>query len=186
MSVLPNTTTKGADRRWPLYALLAVVLLGLALSVEAFLRAEGFSPRDEILSSAVLDLVVSEEDSLYPPPDINRFEAPPETIFVYLSVEGLPSGEDIEAQVQRTESVSFYALFIGGESDLEILDEQEDLLSTGENGARGIMKFALKTRSGEPIPPGNYTLDIYAPGATGEGEVAAHKSFVVGDGARES
>jgi hypothetical protein len=43
MSVLPNTTTKGADRRCPLYALLTVALLALALSGEACLRSENFS-----------------------------------------------------------------------------------------------------------------------------------------------
>jgi hypothetical protein len=43
MSVLPNTTTKGTDRRWPLYVLVAVVLAALALGVEASLRTETFS-----------------------------------------------------------------------------------------------------------------------------------------------
>jgi hypothetical protein len=43
MNVLPNTTTKGRDRRWPLYVLVAVVLAALALGVEAFLRTETFS-----------------------------------------------------------------------------------------------------------------------------------------------
>ena len=48
MSVLPNTTTKGADRRCPLYALLTVALLALALSGEAFLRSENFSGGETI------------------------------------------------------------------------------------------------------------------------------------------
>ena len=43
MSVLPNPTTKGTDRRWPLYALVAVVLAALALGIEAFFRTETFS-----------------------------------------------------------------------------------------------------------------------------------------------
>ena len=43
MSVFPNTTTKGADRRCPLYALVTVALLALALSGEAFLRSQNFS-----------------------------------------------------------------------------------------------------------------------------------------------
>ncbi len=41
MSVLPNTTTKGADRRCPLFA--------LALGGEAFLRSENFSGGDDLL-----------------------------------------------------------------------------------------------------------------------------------------
>ena len=41
MSVLPNTTTKGADRRCPLFA--------LALGGEAFLRSGNFSGGDDLL-----------------------------------------------------------------------------------------------------------------------------------------
>ena len=68
MSVLPNTTTKGTDLRWPLYVLVAVVLAALVLGVEAFLRTETFSAVEEISSPAVRDVTVSAEDSLYPPP----------------------------------------------------------------------------------------------------------------------
>src|SRR5215210_207591 len=106
MSVLPNTTTKGAYR-WPFYVLVTVVLLALALIVEAFLR-------EEISAVGIRDVVVSEEDSLYPPPDTGYFQEPPETIFVYLSVEDLPEGEDMEARIQRAWSGSIFSLFFGG------------------------------------------------------------------------
>ena len=43
MNVLPKTTTRGTDRRWPLYVLVAVVLAALALGIEAFFRTETFS-----------------------------------------------------------------------------------------------------------------------------------------------
>ncbi len=179
MSVLPNTTTRGADRRWPLYVLVAVALVALALGVEAFLRAENFLPGEEV-SPGVRDVVVSPENSLYPPPDTAHFEGPPETIFVYLSVEELPSVEDMEAQVERVGSGSVFSLLLDRGAGIEVLDEQEDQLSTGENGATGIMKFALKTTSGEPVPPGNYTVEVYGPGATGgEYAVAARKLFVI-------
>ena len=49
MSALPNTTTKGADRRCPLYTPVTVALLALALSGEAFLRSQNFSG-EEIVS----------------------------------------------------------------------------------------------------------------------------------------
>lgn len=180
MSVLPSTTTKGANRRWPLYVLVAVALVALALGVETFLREENFAPRKEIISPGVRDVIVSPENSLYPPPDTNRFQAPPETVFVYLSVEGLPSGEDMEARVQRAGSGSVFSALFREEAGLEILDEQEDQLSKGEGGATGIMKFALKTESGEPVPPGNYTVEVYGLGeADGDVEAAARKSFVV-------
>lgn len=181
MSVLPNTTTKGADRRWPLYVLVAVVLVALALGVEAFLRAENFLPGEDISAPGIRDVVVSPENNLYPPPDTTRFEVPPEIIFVYLSVEELPDVEGMEARVQRAESGSAFSLFFDRGTSIEVLDEQEDQLSTGENGATGIMKFALKTTYGEPVPPGNYTLEIYGPGTTGEeeGVVAVRKLFVI-------
>jgi hypothetical protein len=41
---------------------------------------------------------VNAENSLYPPPDVGRLEGPPETVFVYLSVEELRSGEDMEVR----------------------------------------------------------------------------------------
>ena len=58
MNVLPNTATKGASpkgvsRRWPLYALVAAALAALALGVEAFLRAENFSPGEEIIAPGI-------------------------------------------------------------------------------------------------------------------------------------
>jgi hypothetical protein len=179
MNVLPNTTTKGTDRRWPLYVLVAVVLATLALGVEAFLRAESFSVGEEISSPAIRDITVSAEDSLYPPPDEGRLEGGTETIFVYLSVEDLPTGEDMEARVERVTSGSVFSLFAPG-SGIEALDEQEDQLNSGSNGSTGILKFTLETRSGEPMPPGNYTVEIHGSGAgDGEGAVAARKSFVV-------
>ena len=180
MSVLPNTTTKGADRRWPLYVLVAVVLVALALGVEAFLRAENFLPGEDISAPGIRDVVVSPEDSLYPPPDTAHFEEPPETIFVYLSVEELPGVENLEARVERAESGSAFSLLFDREAGIEVLDEQEDQLSTGENGATGIMKFALATTSSESVPPGNYTVEVYSPGATGEEDaVAVRKLFVI-------
>ncbi len=188
MNVLPNTATKkgvspkGVSRRWPLYTLVAAALAALALSAEAFLRAENFSPGEEIFSPGIQDVAVSDQNSLYPPPDTGRFEERPRTVFVYLSVEDLPSGEDMEARVERVESGSAFALFFGQGVGLEALDEQEDHLRKGPNGSTGIVKFALRTRSGEPMPPGNYTVDIYGPGTTGEESgavVAARKFFVV-------
>ncbi len=80
--VAPPDHHEGDRRRWPLYVLVAVVLAALALSVEDFLRAEDFSPREEITPPTTLDIVVSAEDSLYPPPDEGRFEGETKTVFV--------------------------------------------------------------------------------------------------------
>lgn len=180
MSALFNTSTKKkVIRRWPLYALAAAALVALALLVEAFIRAESFTPgREDIISPAIQDIAVSPRDELYPPPDTSRFEGRPETVFVYLSVEGLPAGEGMEARVQRVGSSSAFSLLLGGEGGLEALDEQEDQLRSTENGATGIVKFALGTRSGDPVPPGNYTIDLLY-GPESDAAVAARKFFVV-------
>jgi hypothetical protein len=180
MRVLPNTSTKGAGRRWPLYALAIAALVALSLGVETFLRAENFLPGKEIVSPGIRDITVSTKDNLYPPPDTSYFEDQPEAVFVYLSVEDLPSGEAMEARVERAGSGSAFSLLFGPGAGLEILNEDNNL-SKGENGSTGIVKFALKTNSGKPVPPGNYTVDVYGPRAA-EGEdnsVAARKSFAV-------
>ena len=158
--------------------LVALVLVALALLVEAFLRAESFLPGEDISAPGIRDISVSENDGLYPPPDVSRFDGRPETIFVYLSVHDVPAVEDLEARVERSGSVSAFALLFGRDPQIEAVDEQEDQLSSGENGASGIVKFALKTSSGEPVPSGNYTLEIGG-GGSAEGPVLARKSFVV-------
>ncbi|MDP8925794.1 MAG: hypothetical protein M3M97_02555 [Actinomycetota bacterium] len=121
------------------------------------------------------------ENSLYPPPDVGRLEGLHEAVFVYLSVEKLPSGEDMEVRVQRVESGCVYTLFFRRGVGIEVLDEQEDQLSKGENEVTGIVKVALETRSDERVPPGNYTVEVCDPGSSGErDEVAARKFFIVG------
>ena len=185
MTALPNTKTRGAGRRWPIYVLMAVAIVAMWLVVESFLRAEDFTPGEEIVSPNIRDVSVSAENRLYPPPDVNYFGERPETVYVYLSVEDLPTGEDMRARVQRSGSGSAFSLFFGRDDEIEAVDEQEDQLSSGggSGGASGIVKFALKTRSGEPIPPGNYTVEISgAPGGEFGGEpgaTAVRKLFVV-------
>ena len=51
-----------------------------------------------------------------------------ETVFVYLSVEGLPTEEDMEARVERVASESMFSLLFSPGPNIEILDEQEDQL----------------------------------------------------------
>ncbi len=184
MTALQETKSRGAGRRWPLWVLAAVVLVALALLVEAFLRAEEFSPGEKILSPSIRDVTVSDEDALYPPANVGRFESPPETVFVYLNVEGAPGEEDMEVRVERSENAPAFALLFGREPEVVAVDEQEDQLSSDESGASGIVKFALESRSGGPVPPGNYTLEVYGPpvedpgGSPGE-RAAVRKFFIV-------
>ncbi len=83
----------------------------------------------------------------------------------------------MEARVERVGTGSIFSLLFGERGGLEALDDQEDYLRKGENGAAGVVKFELKTSSGQPVPPGNYTVVLY--GLGGEGAVAARKFFVV-------
>lgn len=185
MSVIPKTTTKGrtsSARRWPLYVLVALALVALALVVEAFLRGEDFAPGEEISSPAVRDVAVSAENSLYPPPDVGTFGWRPKTVYVYLSVEDLPLAERdaLRATVERTGSRPALALLPGvrgGDDELVLSDSGEDRIERGRNGATGVVKLVLKTRSGEALPAGNYTVSV------GSGEPpAARKLFAVGRG----
>jgi hypothetical protein len=86
----------------------------------------------------------------------------------------------MEARVERVESGPMLSLHFWPRPGIEVLDEQEDQLSSGSNGAIGILKFALQTRPGEPLLPGNYTVEIHGSGSgSGAGAVAACKSLVV-------
>jgi hypothetical protein len=86
----------------------------------------------------------------------------------------------MEARVERVKSGPMLSLLFSPRPGIEVLDEQEDQLSSGSNRAIGILKFALQTRPCEPLPPGNYTVEIYGSGSgSGAGAVAARKSFVV-------
>ncbi|WP_166396845.1 hypothetical protein [Rubrobacter marinus] len=178
MTALPNTKTRGAGRRWPLFVLVAVALVALWLVVEAFLRAENFTPGEEIVSPSVRDVAVSAENRLYPPPDVNYFGERPETVYVYLSVEDLPTGEDMRAEVRRSGSGSALSLFFGEDGGIRAVDEQEDQLSSGEGGASGVVKFALQTESGDPVPPATTPWRSRAPRRRGRAP-AVRKSFVV-------
>ena len=51
-----------------------------------------------------------------------------ETIFVFLSVEELPTREDMEARVERVAFGSIFSLLFSPGPSIEILDEQEDEL----------------------------------------------------------
>ena len=180
MTFLPETKSRGAERQWPLWILVGIVLLAMALAVEAFLRAEDFAPGEEIFSPSIRDISVSQKNTLYPPANVGRFGRSPQTVFVYLSVQDAPPDRDMAVSISRTENASIPALIRSSEPEVFAVDEQEDQLTSGEKGATGVVKFALQTRSGDPIPAGNYTLEVREPSDGGaEGDVAARQYFVV-------
>ena len=51
-----------------------------------------------------------------------------ETVFVYLGVEELPTGEDMEARAERVAFGSIFSLLFSPGPSIEILEEQEDQL----------------------------------------------------------
>ena len=180
MSVLPETSTKKARRRWPGYALAAVGLAALLLAAVALLQDRGFSPGEELYAQELEDVAVSAEDTSYPPSDVLRFDRRPEVVYVYLAVEDLPRESDLEARVERSGRQSALSWLLGGGGGIEVVGGQEEQLGPSGGGVAGVVKFAVREESGEPLPAGNYTVSIYAgPEGTEGKDLAAIKYFAI-------
>ncbi len=180
--MLPETATKKVDRRWPGYALTAMGLAALLLVAVALLRGEGFTPGEELYAPGFEDVAVSTEDTSYPPSDVLRFDGRPEVVYVYLAVEDLPKGRDLEARVERSGRQSGLSWLLAGGDGLEASDGQEERLGPSGGGVSGVGKFAVHAESGEPLPGGQYTVSIYASDeGTRAGVAAARKYFVIQD-----
>jgi hypothetical protein len=180
--VLPETATRKVNRRWPGYALAVMGLAALLLVAVALLRGGDFSPGEELRAPSFEDVAVSTEDALYPPSDVLRFDDGPEVVYVYLAVEDLPAGTNLEATVERSGRRSALSWLLGGGDKLEVSDEREEHLGPSGDGISGVVQFAVRTETGEPLPAGNYTVSIYtAPEGTGAADAAARKYFVIRD-----
>lgn len=180
MSVLPETSTRKARRRWPGYVLVGVGLAALLLTAVALLQDRGFSPGEELYAQELEDVAVSAEDTSYPPSDVLRFDRRPEVVYVYLAVEDLPRDSDLEAKVERSGRQSALYWILGGGEGIEVLDGQEEQLGPSGGGVAGVVKFAVREESGEPLPAGKYTVSIYAgPEGTEGRDLAAIKYFVI-------
>jgi hypothetical protein len=179
--VLPETATRKVDRRWPGYVLAVIGLAALLLVAMSLLRGGSFSPGEDLYAAGFRDVAVSTADTTYPPSDMLRLEGRPEVVYIYLTVENLSRGSDLEARVElsRRRSALSWLLPAGGES-LEVSDEQEEHLGPSDDGVSGVVKFAVRAASGGPLPAGDYTVSIYAaPAETGAGGAAARKYFVI-------
>ncbi len=180
MRALPETATRKVDRRWPWYVLAVMGLAALLLVAAALLRDESFTPGEELHSGGVQDVAVSTEDTSYPPSDVLRFDDRPEVVYVYLAVEDLPRGRDLGARVERSGTQSALSWLLAGRDGLEVSDGQEEHLVPSGGGVSGVVKFAVRAESGEPLPAGEYTISIYAAQeGTKTGPVAARKYFVI-------
>jgi hypothetical protein len=157
--------------------LIALGAAGLLLVAGALVRAWEFSPGEQLEAPICEDIAVSAQDSLYPPSDALRFDEPPEAVYVYLVVEGMPSGQNLKTEVERSGSGSVFTRIFSGEDRIVVLDEQEERLSPDGEGISGVIKFAIRAESGGKVPPGNYTVGIHVAGEPGD--VLARKRFTV-------
>jgi hypothetical protein len=180
--VLPETATRKVDRRWPWYALAVMGLAAMLLAAAALVRGWSFVPGEKLYAKGFEDVAVSTEDTAYPPSDVLRFEHRPEVVYVYLAVEDLPRGADLEARVERSGSQSALAWLLVGRDGLVVSDGQEEHLGPSGGGVAGVVKFAVRTGSGEPLPAGEYTVSIYAAGQGAmTANLAARKYFLIQD-----
>jgi hypothetical protein len=173
---LPETASKRdapEHRRWPV---LLIVGMLLALALWAIGGSWFFEPGEELGASQVKDIAVSEEDTLYPPSDVVRFGERPGAVYVYLAVEGLRSGTELEARVERSGRGSLLSRLVSGREEIEVRDGQEEQLSPSEGGVAGVVKFELRAGSGGRLPAGGYTVEVYE---AGEETPVAAKRFVV-------
>jgi hypothetical protein len=176
---LPSTTTGKAGDRYRIGPVVVAASFGLLLlAAFVFLRPGRFSPGEELVSPGAEDIAVSQEDTLYSTSDTLRFDGEPEVVYVYVRVENLTSYEDLVARVGRTSRVSALGSLLGGGGDLVVSKEGEERLSVTYGGASGVVKFAVRPGSGGRLPPGDYTVAVYA-ASGGESGVVARKYFVV-------
>jgi hypothetical protein len=161
--------------------LVALLFVGAAL-----LRGGIFSPGEEMYAPGFEDIAVSTEDTSYPASDVLRFDSRPEALYVYLVVEDMPGGRNLEARLERSGTQSALNWLLTQGDGLEVSDEQEEHLRPSGGGVSGVVQFVVRAESGEPLPAGNYTVSIYAvpegvPEGAAPGDAAARKYFVIRD-----
>ncbi len=140
---------------------------------------KGFSPGEELYARGVEDVAVSREATPYPGSDALRFDEGVRVVYVYLRAEDLASEGGLEARVQRSSRAPALAWLLPG-GDLRVLDEEEDRLGASDGGVSGVVRFAVRAGSGDPLPAGNYTVGVYASEGASRAPLA-EKYFVVGD-----
>ncbi len=177
--MLPDTTTQGRGGRGRPGLVLAGALAVLTLAGALFMGREDFSPGEEIGAPGVEDIAVSPEATSYPESDRLRLGGGHRVVYVYVRVERLALADGLGARVERSSRTSALARLLGG-GGLRVVDEEEDRLGVSEGGVSGVLRFAVREGSGETLPAGRYTVEVYAD----EGDrpvVVAREYFVVGD-----
>jgi hypothetical protein len=181
VKAFPDTTTVKPENRRRLGPVLGAVCSGvLLLAAVAFLWPADFSPGEEMVSRGAEDIAVSREDVTYPSSDSLRFGGSPEVVYVYMRVEDLDSRGDFGAAVGRTARTSIAGRLLGG-GGLRVVDSSGEPLRVSDEGGSGVVKFAVRPESGERLPAGDYTVEVYtATSGSQRSSVVARKYFVVG------
>jgi hypothetical protein len=156
---------------------LAAVGLAVILLAAAWLWPDDFSPGESLGSPGARDIAVSRQDATYPNTDALRFDERPEVVYVYVRVEDLAEG-DLEATVGRTAKDSVVGRILG-DGRLRVVDRSEEPLGASGGGGSGVLKFAVRPKSGGRLPAGNYTVEVYYGSGGSNGGVVARKYFVV-------
>ena len=171
--------TSGGKRRGVRPPWLAFLVGGLILvGVLAVVRGgAGFEPGELLSGAGVEDIVVSGEDSLYPPPDVDIFSVSPDTLHVYLVVDGL-AAEELNASVERADRATVVSWLFAAPQKLRVTDEGEERLVQDGGEVSGLIRFSIRPDDGEPVAPGDYTVSVRA---AGDENPLATKSFVVAE-----
>jgi hypothetical protein len=176
-SAQPRHASRHAIR----FAVLAVALVSAAAAVWLFTGGEA-PAREEEVRAGVTEVTASTREAPFPRTDASRFDAGTPTVRVYLRVEDVPVDERMVATVERTGRVSaFSALF--GRTGVRAEDGGEGRLSVSEEGASGVVSFAVRADDGGALPAGGYAVEVWFGGGGdgGEGRLAARKYFAIGD-----
>jgi hypothetical protein len=180
MKAFPDTTTVKDEGRTSRAPALAAAGLGVVMVLVAvWLWPDNFSPGEALISPSAQDIAVSREDTTYPDSDALRIDGSPEAVYVYLRVEDLSEG-DLEARAGRTTKDSILGRVMG-DGGIKVVGRSDRPLGVSGEGLSGVLKFAVRSDSGGPLPAGNYKVEVYNGAGGAEGGVLARKYFVVGD-----
>ena len=184
MSGLPDTARAGPRRgpaaRWSLALAAALVVAAGAIF---FMSGGGGDPKPaEQVYAGVEDIAAGTQDVPFPRSDASRFDAGTPEVRVYLRVEDVNVAERMVATVERTGRNSAFGALLGG-GDVRAEDVGEGRLSVSEDGASGVVSFAVRAAGGGPLPEGGYRVEVRfgSGGDGGAGRLAAGKYFVIGN-----
>ena len=175
---LPETFAPKDPVRWWLIVLTALLgTLVLALLLVNAWRGWGLPQGEGSNGSGVENIVISAEESPYLPADAARFGHRPGTVYVYVVVRRMPSGERLRVRVERESADSVIGRIFPTDRGGFAIQPLESRPGPGED--LDVIRFALGARSGETLPPGRYTVSVYRESREKGSGPAARKFFQI-------